>query len=145
MTTFCINKTTGATTSLTGYSFNSMFKASDGKYYGVKADGIYLLEGKADASVDLGDVGFGTSAEKRMSAAYAGCQSSEPLVLEVTQCGDTYEYPARNAPDCLDVVRFDLGRGLRANYYGIAVKNQSGADFTIDSVELLAAPTSRRI
>ena len=145
MTTFCINKITGASTRFTGYDFNSMFRGTDGKYYGVKADGIYLLEGEAEASVDFGDINFGTSLEKRLMSAYAGCQSEQPLVLEVTQCEETYDYPARSASDCLNVVRFDLGRGLRANYYGIAIKNQDGTDFTIDSVELTALPTTRRI
>ena len=41
--------------------------------------------------------------------------------------------------------RYDLGKGLKANYYEFELFNQNGCDFELDSVEFLALPSGRRI
>lgn len=145
MTTFSVNAETGASTQYTGYSFDSFCRGHDGKYYGIKADGIYLLEGQADSEVDFGDLNFGTTAEKRLLTSYTSGESDDLLNLHVTDERDTYEYPARQINEGNNTVRFDVGKGLKANYFGIKITNTDGADFAIDAVEIAAVATSRRI
>lgn len=143
MTTYAVNEN-GATTRYTGYDFES-FCHFNGKYYGIKADGLYLLDGTADAFVDLGDLDFGTSLEKRVTNAYVGGASDAQLELTITQRGTEYTYPARSYDSETNVQRFDTGKGLRANYFGVKVSNVEQSPFTIDAVEVAAVATSRRI
>lgn len=141
MTTYAINTVTGASTKYTGYDFNSMFKGHDGRYYGVKADGIYLLEGKSDAEVDFGDLDFGTSQHKGLAAAYVSGRMDDHMTLKV--CG--YEYPTRSYDPEPNTQRFDVSKGFRENYFPISLANTEGADFTIDSLEITAVASQRRI
>ena len=143
MTTYAVNEN-GATTRYTGYDFDS-FCHFNGKYYGIKADGLYLLDGTANATVELGDMDFGTSLEKHRASAYVGCASDAPMELTITQRGTDYTYPTRSYDDATNVQRFDVGKGLRANYFGVRVSNVDQSPFTIDAVEVAAVATSRRI
>jgi hypothetical protein len=145
MTTYAVNAETGASTRYTDYGFDSFCKGPDGKYYGIKADGLYLLEGTAESVIDFGDLDFGTSAEKAVQAAYISGASADPLVMTITQDDEDYEYPARSCSDKIKTHRVDTGLGLQANYIGVKVGNQDGSDFTIDAVELAAVALSGRI
>ena len=145
MTTFSINAETGASTQYTGYGFDSFCRGHDGKYYGIKADGIYLLEGTVESAIDFGDLNFGSTAEKRILTAYVSGSSDDLLNLHITDENDTYEYPARQIGEGNNTVRFDVGKGLKANYFGVKLTNTDGADFAIDAVEIAAVATSRRI
>ena len=42
-------------------------------------------------------------------------------------------------------MRFDVGRGLQANYFTFELFNKNGGDFEIDSVSFFAAEFKRRI
>ncbi|OHD21345.1 MAG: hypothetical protein A2Y38_16555 [Spirochaetes bacterium GWB1_59_5] len=145
MTTYAVNAETGASTRYADYGFDSFCKGPDGKYYGIKADGLYLLEGTADAVIDFGDLDFGTSAHKALAAAYVSGSSAAPLVMTITQGGDSYEYPAKTCSDTIDTHRFDTAKGLKSNYFGVKIGNQDGGDFTIDAAELVPVQLSRRI
>ena len=141
MTTLATNLKTGATTRYTGYDFNSMFLGHDGRYYGVKADGLYLLEGKADSEVDFGDLDFGTSQHKKLVAAYISGRLGNHMTLKVFD----YEYQTRSYDPESNTQRFDPGKGFRENYFPIRLANNEGADFTIDSLEITAVASQRRI
>lgn len=143
--TFAVNASTGASTHYTGYDFTGFCRGHDGRYYGIKADGLYLLDGKADAMIDFGDLDFGTSAEKRIAAAYGSYASPEPMNLHITEGEDTYDYPGRGVSETIEPHRFDTGKGLRSNYFGVAASNTDGAYFELDAVELAVVATSRRI
>lgn len=144
MTTFAVNEN-GATTRYSDYAFDSFCKGPDGRYYGIKSDGIYLLEGAVDSHVDCGDISFGTSAMKKLAGAYVAVASEADMLLHVTENGKTFDYPSRPRRDDIGVHRFDVGKGLRANYFGIALSNTDSATFTMDTVEVAAIPVSRRI
>ena len=126
MTTLCTNAKTGAATEYTNYGFESFCRAPDGNYYGIKAGGLYLLSGETDdgakvnSIVDYGDIDFGTSELKHLLAAYANVASSEYMALLITQEGDEYEYLARSCSDQIKTQRFDTGKGLRANFFGVS-------------------------
>lgn len=132
----------------TGYGFNS-FATINGKHYGAKADGIYLLEGATDAGTDidvgmvLGKLDFGTAKHKRVENVYVGVSTTKALYLKVTAEGQTYTYQARSVSPKLQQQRFDPGKGLRANFFEFELIGKDQVE--ISGVEFRAVPLSRRI
>ena len=132
------------------FDFNS-FARFQGTAFGARGDGIYLLEGDDDAgkrikaSVDFGKQRFGTSAFKRVPAAYVGTSSSGKLFMRVTWNDNDYIYAARSFDEELRTQRFDLGKGLKANYIEFELYNGDGEDFDLDTVEFIQVPLDRRI
>lgn len=144
-----VNTDSNASTRYDAYGFNS-FARVGAKHYGAKADGIYLLEGQDDAGqpiksgVALGAHRFGTDALKHMDAVYAGVSSTGTLFVKVGDGKQAYTYRARRKDDFMKVQRFDVGRGLRANYFTLELTSEADA-FELDSVTFNVLPTQRRI
>lgn len=138
-----------ATTRYDAYGFNSFF-ALGGKHYGVRNDGVYLLEGADDAGqpitagVALGKHDFGTQELKSLSAVYAGVSSTGRMLLRVGDGRNTYTYMARSADTDLRVQRFDTGRGLRTNYFTFDLVGE-GKAFELDNVTFNVVASTRRI
>jgi hypothetical protein len=139
------------TTMYENYAFNS-FATIDGRLYGVKADGLYLLEGDTDAgasihaSMSFGASTFGTDMLKRLEAAYIGVSSTGTMYLKVLlNGGESYTYAARRSDDYMAVQRVDVGRGIRASYMAFELYNSNGADFELNTVSFHAAKLTRRI
>lgn len=132
------------------FGFTSFAKIGNA-YYGCKPDGIYRLDGETDAGapvqamVSFGKQDFGTSALKRITTAYAGVSCEGRLFLKVLAEGEEYVYAARGAGEYLQQQRFDLGKGLRANWLEFELYNASGEDFELASVDFAIVPTTRRI
>lgn len=145
-----LNTETSASTRYEDFDFNSFAKI-DGHYYGCRSDGIYELDGDTDAGqpvqamVSFGKQDFGTTALKRVSNIYIGTSSGGKLFVKVLVEGEEYLYQARDGAEELQVQRFDLGRGLRANYLEFELYNADGDDFELASVEFAAVPLTRRI
>ena len=138
-----------ASTRYDSYGFNSFF-ALGGKHYGVRKDGVYLLEGADDAGqpitagVALGKHDFGTQALKNLVAVYVGVSSSGKLLLRVGDGKNTYTYMSRRADAELRVQRFDPGRGLRTNYFTFDLVGE-GEAFELDNVTFNVAASNRKI
>lgn len=142
MTTLSVQLDTSAATRYSNYGFDSFCRGPDGRYYGIKADGLYLLEGEVEGEVDFGDLNFGTTGQKGLQTAYVSASSPEPLTLLVTDESGEYEYSARTSSETVDTHRFDTGRGLRANYFTLKLR---GTGFAVDALEVAAILFSRRI
>ena len=54
-------------------------------------------------------------------------------------------YEARRNDADLSVQRFDIGKGINANYLTFEIFNQDGCDFELDSVEFFYVEMKRRI
>lgn len=138
------------TSTFENYDFNS-FAVIGGRTYGVKGDGLYLLEGDTDngapirASVSYGKQDFGTKTMKHMTRAYVGASSTGKLYLKIIADGKEYLYAARSSSPEMAQQRFDVGRGLQANYFTFELFNKDGGDFEVDSVSFFAAEFKRRI
>lgn len=149
-TAWVTNLDTGAVSMYAGFDFDRMYEL-DGKYYGVRDTSTYLLDGNTDngapidAFVAFGKQNFGTSALKHVPNFYAGVSSTGVLLLRVSTGAETYTYTPRRTDPYSKVQRYDLGKGLRANYYEFELFSQAGCDFELDTVEFLALPTGRRI
>ena len=133
-----------------GYEFNSFGKIG-ARYYGAKADGLYLLEGDDDAgapiqaSIGLGMMDFGTSALKRIANCYIGLSSSGTAYLKVIANDEEYIYAVRSDDPYMATQRVDIGKGIRANYMTFELYNSDGCDFELNSVEFAAVALDRRI
>ena len=145
-----VNWDSKASTKYENYDFNSFAQIGQ-RYYGVKADGVYLLEGDDDAGVPIraslsfGKLDFGSMFKKRVPYAYMGVSSTGKMYLKVTANGETYTYAARRSDDHLRAQRVDLGRGLTATYMEFELYNSNGADFELGSVEFSFMPLTRKI
>ena len=143
-----VNTDTNATTRYENYSFNS-FATVGLRQFGVRKDGVYLLQGATDADqtiesgVALGKHDFGTQALKHIEAVYAGVSAAGQLFLRVGDGRSQYTYKARRVDADMRVQRFDPGRGLRANYFTFDLVSEG--DFELDSVTFAVAAIKRRI
>lgn len=147
MASWVLNTLTDATTRYEYFDFDSFCRAEDGKYYGIRADGIYLLEGETDAGFDIdsainfGRLSLGTTALKHLTNAYAAVSSSAQMMLII----DGNTYLARGNSLTQKGQRFDVGKGLRQTYFTPIMVNVTGCAFVLDSLELAALATDRRI
>lgn len=83
------------------FAFNS-FAKFEGKSYGAKSDGVYLLEGSDDAGttiragLQLTQSNFGSQNKKRIRAAYFGLSGSAPVFKVETEEGTAKYYQVTN-------------------------------------------------
>lgn len=144
-----VNTESNASTRYDNYGFNS-FATVRGKQFGARQDGLYLLAGADDAGVPissgvaLGMHDFGTQALKRLDSVYAGVSSTGALFIKVGDGVNSYSYRARRNDDRMKVQRFDIGRGIRTNYFTFDLTSDADA-FELDSVTFHVLPTNRRI
>ena len=145
-----LNWDSSASVRYENYDFTSFAKIGD-RYYGVKPDGIYLLEGDDDdgvnirASASFGKLDFGTPNKKRVPHAYIGVSSGGTMYLRVTANGQTFTYAARRADSDMRTQRVDLGKGLMASYMEFELYNHDGCDFELNSVDFAFVELTRRI
>lgn len=148
--TWAINLDTMASSQYTDYGFNSFFKYN-GQDYGVADDGVYLLSGGSDngtyinSVLDTGTQDFNIARNKYLPKIYLGYQSTARGLVDVIADGVKRTYETRSMANSLDVRRVDCGVGVRANYWGVTLRNYQGADFAVDSVRLTPILTLRRM
>lgn len=152
MKTISLHRKSGAATRYDeSFAFDSLAVDAQGALWGIRADGIYKVEGKTDAGakiaaeVDFGDEDFGSPFEKHVVAAYHYGEIDGTLALTITERGEAYEYRSRNSRQEDGGVRFDTGKGLRANYFGLKLANISGADFLTTALMVKTSESKRRI
>lgn len=145
-----VNDDTGAISTYVGFPFNSYARIGDA-YYGLKSDGLYLLEGDTDdsavirASLDFGQLDFGTTAFKRVTDVYVGMTSTNKLLLKVTADGKSYVYQQQRSSTVSAAQRFVPGKGLQGMVLAFELYNLDNTDFELSSIEFTAIPLSRRI
>lgn len=122
-----------------------------GQAYGVREDGLFVLDGDTDdgapirASVSFGKQDFNTKTLKNMSRAYVGASTTGKMYLKIIAEGKEYIYAARDGSSELQQQRFDVGRGIKGNYFTFELFNKSGGAFELDNVTFVAADFKRRI
>lgn len=139
-----------ASSTFENFAFTS-FGVVAGQAYGVREDGLFMLDGDTDdgapirASVSFGKQDFNSKTLKHMSRAYIGASAAGKMYLKIIAEGNEYIYAARDASSELQQQRFDVGRGIKGNYFTFELFNKNGADFELDSVTFVAADFKRRI
>lgn len=152
-----LNLDTNANTRYENFGYTS-FGTHQGRLFGTKDDGVYLLEGDDDngadilASFALGTTNFAdpkdtkmAGALKRLVAVYLGVASDKTMYLKIVSGGEEFLYISRTNNANLMQQRVDPGRGLRSTYYGFEVYNSEGSDFDLESIEFVPVKLSRRI
>ena len=150
-----VNTQNAAFSEYQNFPFNSLMEY-EGRYYGLAADGLYLLAGDTDegaeisAAIKTGLLDMGTHFLKDAKAAHLGYNSTGEMVLKVitTDAGEKVEHWYKMKPAAAEEVRDGrvvIGRGLRARYWQFELVNVAGADFEVDDVTLLYQVLSRRI
>ena len=148
------NWETGAASRYENYDFNS-FATLDGRPFGMRSNGLYLLEGDDDAgapiraSFSLGERSLGVNGLKRLEQVYAGVSSTGRMYLKVLYQNEAgpqeFIYAARRSDEYHRMQRFDVGRGIKAHYLTFEIYNSDGCDFDLDTVEFMVANMSRRV
>ena len=139
-----------ASSTFENFAFTS-FGVVAGQAYGVREDGLFMLDGDTDdgapirASVSFGKQDFNSKTLKHMSRAYIGASAAGKMYLKIIAEGNEYIYAARDASSELQQQRFDVGRGIKGNYFTFELFNKSGGAFELDNVTFVAADFKRRI
>lgn len=150
MVGWIINPNLSASTALDNYDFTG-FGQHKGKHYGIRPDGLYVLEGdtdngtQIDSFISLGDRNFNTAKQKRVPHAYIGASTDGRMVLKVIVNRQEYLYAVKNPSTDMAEQRVDIGRGLRSNYWNFELMNREGADFEIDTIKFMPIVLERRI
>ena len=141
---YCMNLANKAVTTYAGWDFTS---TSEG--YGTQATGVFKLEGTGTVAnwlIDFGKIDFGAEQKKHLPAVYLNCSSDDLLSLRVElPSGATYDYAARSYSSGLEMNRVDPGKGLRENWFGLSLLNETGCDFTLAAVSFAPVGSTRRI
>lgn len=122
-----------------------------GRHLMANAAGIYELDGSGTqegaiaASFKFPPNGFGTMQHKRPARAYLqGSLAGEMAVGVGADEGELYESHT-SGHDGLDYWPVKLPRGVKGNHLEFEVSNVDGADFEIESVDLLVHLTGRKL
>ena len=149
MSVWALHMDAGGSTRYEGYDFNS-FMTIDGKTYGVNSTGIHRLEGATDdgaripATVDFGDMSFGSNNRKSLPYVYVGMSSTGKTVLRVNSDGQTYYYTARDSTEQMKAHRFEPGRGLRSTFYGLSLTSD-GEAFDLHNIDFQPVELKRSL
>jgi hypothetical protein len=146
---WAINLATGAVSKYEQFNFTSF--AYDGtRLLATADDGIYVLEGDDDngtdisAFVDIGPQTFGSPYLKRVTTAYLGLTNDDDMQLVQETDDGTISTQTMDYSGDLRLRKLLLPKGQSGNYHRFTLKNKRGADFTLDSIELIPDVLSRR-
>lgn len=145
-----VNIDTGASGQYENYGYNSYLER-DGVSYGLAENGIFRLDGdtdngtEIDALIDYGRINLGTQKKKLTLKVYAAVGSDGKMYLKVDADEQVYYYEARSSSIAIKNHRFDIGRGLRGNYFNFTLMNQDGADFDLETLTFKPVILSRKI
>jgi hypothetical protein len=146
-----MNTETFGVTNYENFRFNSMC-GFGGAYYATDGEKIYRLDGDTDdgtaidAEISLGATDFGSSFLKSADRAYLGLRSDGQMVLKVITDEKTEDwYQLEAVPTALGQTRVKIGKGLKARYWRLSLRNKAGGDFSLDSLRLIPLKLTRRI
>lgn len=133
-----------AVTQYSNFDFNSFCKIGD-NFLAASDAGLFSLEGDndngadIDAEFELVTTDFGIANLKRLRSIYVGGQADGDTALTVKDDeGNAREYPNPLFKDGQQTgMKVSVGRNGIGRYWSIGVKNVDGADFSVDSIEVL--------
>lgn len=138
-------------TRYTNYPFTQILRYRNA-YYGVAADGLYLLGGDTDAGAAIASdwcthmTDFGSIKLKTPEALYVGGRigPTATATAVVGEKGDqvySYATPRTGAQN----YRIKLGKGLKSRYYGFGLADPAGGAMDIDTLDIPIDGMSRGI
>ncbi len=132
-----------ATTQRTGFEMTSMCKFGR-NHLATSAAGLHSLGGddldgsEIEAYFEPLTTDLGISNQKRLRFVYVGFQCSGSLELVVTADEQTERtYAIAPTKTGQQKIRVPIGRDGQGRYWNFRIKNVSGCDFSIDSIDVL--------
>lgn len=139
-------------TTYSNFAFNSLARFN-GVNLGASDSGLFKLIGNDDAGTQIQAAArfaitdFDSAYRKRVERAYIGYRCASDLILRVrtneVNIRD-YRIPGNTATG-MHGTHVKLGRGVEARYWQFEIRNQSGADFSIDMIEVKPIKLERRV
>jgi len=132
------------TTQYTNYDFQYIVRFN-GLYYGVRSDGLYLLEGSTDngdpisAKFKTSMMDFGTALHKRVPYMYIDTEYN----TQVTPYAEGVATSTFEAAH--DGRRVRLARGPRGRFWEFEVTNLGGNEMKVGSLEAYAQVLTRKV
>ena len=136
------------------YPFTA-FATQGERQYGCQADGLYELVGDTDADAPIaaqittGLLDLGEPLLKNIDALYLGYRADGALDLTVTvgqsDGPQTVNYRLAETPAAPVTARLKLGKGVKARYWQFRLANTDGADFELETLDILPIVLQRRI
>jgi len=148
-----MNLANQAISTYSNYNFNSI-ACFNGTYFGATDTGIYPLGGDTDngtyidSSIKTGSMDFGDTTIKYARDVWITFRSDGNLTLVIFVDEDTTTTIQKQTTIVSDTIieeRLKLPRGLRGRFYTVELNNLSGADFDIDSLNLLVESVRRKV
>lgn len=150
-TGWVMNSENFAVTNYKEYDFTSLARIG-GKYYGCKADGIYLLEGDLDdasyikAVIRSGKMDFGTSNKKTLTAAYLGFTGNGDIVMKlITDSQTEMWYTFAEEATGLHTQNLGLAKGVIGRYWQFELVTQNTTELEIDTIEFFPIMFKRKV
>jgi hypothetical protein len=150
-TGWVMNSENFAVTQYKQYDFNSLCKLN-GQYFGMQADGLYLLEGDTDdasyikAVIRSPKMDLGTSSLKTITQAYIGLTCDNDLVMKIITDDKTEMWYTCVASDTgLHTDRLRLAKGVIGRYWQFEIVTQNVTELEIDTIELFPIRFGRKI
>lgn len=151
MSGWAYNMNTGAPSFYEKFRFNSFAKLGQ-DYYGMADDGLHLLGADDDSGEDIdavittGSSDMGDPRTKKVQLVYAGARSDKPMTLTCrVDENPEFSYEFLASPEQVAPTRVKVGKGLEGRYWQFEIRNQDGADFEIDALDIPVIPNSRRV
>lgn len=143
-----------AHTKYLNYPFLALGKLGS-SYYGVAADGIYLLSGENDngteinADVRTGFEEFDSDALKRVLNVYAAMTSDNDIYVQLDTDGEdtlrSYVLQHKGHTTGMTRARADAARGHRSRYWQVGLRTCNGADFEVSEMNVLVQQLKRKV
>jgi hypothetical protein len=131
-----------------GFSFNS-FALFNGQYLAAGAAGIYVIgsgdkdgSSNIDAELKTGQLAMGSA--KPRDVYLAGKSDGQMLVTLSENEDDPNNAEVNYLLETLGLDRAKVPRGMKPDYLQVGIKNVSGADFDLDSMEIYAEGLTRK-
>lgn len=145
MNTIVCNLKNGAVTEYTWPQWQSITPTHAGASSGLAELGGNTDDGEPiEWSISLPRQHRGTTRKKLGRCAYVSSQGAADMAFAVRMPDNVWWYPMQRRAD--DIARCELGRGLRPNHIGFALRGTSDEDVTIDRIEVdEVASKNRRV
>lgn len=141
---YAINISSAETTMYTAYDFSHIVRLGN-DYYGVKSDGLYLLEGADDNGTPISSkiktsmMDFGTAKHKRVPYMYIDTEDATMITPYVE--GEV----TNSFTSAFNGRRTRLARGPSGRQWEFEVTNVLGGEMTIGSLEAYAQVLVRKV
>lgn len=142
-----------AITEYTNFDFITLGKF-DGEFLGVKADGIYLLDGDDDEGVQIDSKIITRPSSnqvdflKRNSDVYlhGDLEKDGMLLIFEDQSQNKYiESQLVRSKNNNEIYRAKIPRGIKSRSFSIGFKNKNGTQFEVDAIEIVTNIINRKV